>query len=252
MLERITTALFRPKRLFQYLSDRMYKVILIFLFMLILSITPILCLLKDGSPINSLEYSYIEESVKGSNGSLIIKDGNIISSNLSITTDLYHYGFSLDDYKYDYFNILFDDNKVYIYAYGIKIKDFNLILQDMEINSASTSEEIKVLSRILYNTVYDNKNVILSVYVIISCILYILESIVYIILLYLVGFLINKMVKGRFRLILCIYSLIPYLLFETFAGFLGYEILSYIGVIISYFAYQKSMSIITRIEYKRE
>lgn len=253
MLERITTALFRPKGLFKYFTDRMYKVILTFLIMLIIAMMPILCLLKNGTPITVKEYSYIEESIKESSGSLIINDGIIISSDLTITTDLYHYGFNSDSYKNDYFNIIFEDaNNVSIYAYGIKLKSLEVNIKDIKINKSSSSEEIMELSSILYNTVYESKDVIISCYVIINCIFILLESIIYIALLYLVGFLINKMVKGRFKLILCIYSLIPYLIFEAFAGFLGYEILSYIGVIISYFAFQRSISIITRIEYKRE
>lgn len=253
MLERITTALFRPKGLFKYLPDRMYKVILIFLFVLAVAMTPTLCLLKNGTPITALEYSYIEESIKESEGGLVIKNGNIILSDLIITTNLYHYGFNSDAYKNDYFNIIFEDsNNVSIYAYGIKLKSKEVSIKDMEINKLSSSEEIMVLSSLLYNIVYESKDVIIACYVVINCIFLLIESLVYIGLLYFVGYLINKMVKGRFKLILCIYSLIPYLLFEAFAGFLGYEILSYIGVIISYFAYQKSISIITRIEYKRE
>ena len=66
------------------------------------------------------------------------------------------------------------------------------------------------------------------------------------------GNLINPMIKGRFKwtiVFICNVSL--FYLLNAFAGFLGYEILSVIGLLYTYFVYNRALKAIVKIEVRK-
>ena len=66
----------------------------------------------------------MEEAIRNSNGSLISQNGKIINDNFYISTNLYNYAFSYDDYDTQKFNVIIEDGTFNIYTYGISIRNY--------------------------------------------------------------------------------------------------------------------------------
>lgn len=71
MFERITIVLFKSNFTAKYIAEKMYKTLFYFFIMLIIALSPTICLFKDGVVISKNEYYLMEEAIRNSNGSLI-------------------------------------------------------------------------------------------------------------------------------------------------------------------------------------
>lgn len=251
MFERITIVLFKSHFTAKYIAEKIYKTLFYFLIMLVIALLPTICLFKDGVVISKNEYSLMEEAIRNSNGSLISQNGKIINDNFSISTNLYNYAFSYDDYDAQKFNVIISDGTFNIYTYGIRVASGNIEFDDLKIDKNASSKEIGLLTSKLYNVVYENDLNIISSYIIFNSLIFILKVFLYIVIFYFLGNLINPMIKGRFRWTIVFYAMFPYLLFNAFAGFLGYEFLSAIGLLYTYFVYNKALKAIVKIEVKK-
>lgn len=251
MLERITTVLIKPHFIAKYLTEKIYKSLIYFFIMLLVALLPTICFLSNGLAVSSDEYTLMEDSIRESKGSLVIENGKIINNNFYITTDLYHYAFSADDYYQSKFNVIIEDNNYTIYAYGLKVSKGEIAFDNLNVSKDASIDDISLLTKKLYNIVYDNNFNIVSAYVIVNSILFILKSLVILVIFYFLGSLINPMVKGRFKWTIDLYAMIPYFLFTAFEGFLGYSILNLIGLLYSYFAYSRALKAIVKIEVRK-
>lgn len=70
MFERITIVLFKSHFTAKYIAEKCIKHYLFFI-MLIIALSPTICLFKDGVVISKNEYYLMEEAIRNSNGSLI-------------------------------------------------------------------------------------------------------------------------------------------------------------------------------------
>lgn len=252
MLERITTVLLRPHFTAKYIAEKMSKTLFYFFIMLIIALSPTICLLKDGIVISSDEYSLMEESIRNNKGNLVIENGIINASpEFYIRTNSYNYAFLDKNYNGNRFNVIINDGFYDVYTYGIKVSSGKVILDDMIIDASSSSDEISKLTSSLYNIVYDNSMKIKTAYVITNSISFVFEFLAVVIIFYFLGSMINPIIKGRFRWTIVLYTMIPYLLFKAFAGFLGYDILSLLGLLYTYFAYYRAMKAVIKIEVKK-
>lgn len=93
----------------KYIAEKMYKTLFYFFIMLIIALSPTICLFKNGVVISKNEYYLMEEAIRNSNGSLISQNGKIINDNFYISTNLYNYAFSYDDYDTQKFNVIIED-----------------------------------------------------------------------------------------------------------------------------------------------
>ena len=251
VFERITIVLFKSHFTAKYIAEKMYKTLFYFFIMLVIALLPTICLFKDGVVISKNEYSLMEEAIRSSNGSLISQNGTIINDNFYISTSLYNYAFGYDDYNTQKFNVIIEDGHFNIYTYGIRVARGNIELDDLKIDKDASSKEISLLTSKLYNVVYENSLNIISAYVVVNSLIFILKVILFVVIFYFLGNLINPMIKGRFRWTIVLYAMFPYLLFNAFAGFLGYEFLSAIGLLYTYFVYSKALKAIVKIEVKK-
>lgn len=67
------------------LPKKMYKTLFYFFIMLIIALSPTICLFKNGVVISKNEYYLMEEAIRNSNGSLISQNGKIINDNFYIS-----------------------------------------------------------------------------------------------------------------------------------------------------------------------
>lgn len=251
MFERITIVLFKSHFTAKYIAEKMYKTLFYFFIMLIIALSPTICLFKDGVVISKNEYYLMEEAIRNSNGSLISQNGKIINDNFYISTNLYNYAFSYDDYDTQKFNVIIEDGTFNIYTYGIRVASGNIELGDLKIDKNASGKEISLLTSKLYEVVYENDLNIISAYIILNCFIFILKVILFVVIFYFFGNLINPMIKGRFKWTIVLYAMFPYLLLNAFAGFLGYEILSVIGLLYTYFVYNRALKAIVKIEVRK-
>lgn len=152
--------------------------------MLIIALSPTICLFKDGVVISKNEYYLMEEAIRNSNGSLISQNGKIINDNFYISTNLYNYAFSYDDYDTQKFNVIIEDGTFNIYTYGIRVASGNIELGDLKIDKNASSKEISLLTSKLYEVVYENDLNIISAYIILNCFIFILKVILFVVIFY--------------------------------------------------------------------
>lgn len=253
MIERIATVLFKPRTTARFIIDKAYRVISYFFIMLILSILPMLNLIKNGVVIDHNEYRLLTEAIRDTNGSLLVDNGvTNASEDFYIRTGLYNFAFDKVNYSDSKYNVIISNNTYKLYLYGFELKSGIIELNNMFINKDSNLEDISEFTSVLYSTIYDNSLIIKISYVVNGAISLVLRVLFFLIAFYFIGSFINNRVIGKFRWIIAVYSLFPYLIINAFATLLGFSVLSFLGLVYSYVSYAVALKAIVKIEVRKE
>lgn len=252
MLNRMATALFKPRILAKYLADKMYYPIMFLVLMLLISIAPFSLALKNGYAILPNEYDLIKEAISSTAGEVKIEAGKMSKSNdYMLKTQYFIYTFDSPNLSLMSTVVNITASEIEVYEYGIRINTKPHNLDNLCLNQDASAEDIFEFSYLVYNFIKETEprvKVMFAIYTIIDELIYVVALLL---IFYIVGAFINPIVRKKFRLYLIIYSLCAFYLFNALSRLVDIEVLSYVGLAYSFVVYYKALKAIVKIEVRK-
>lgn len=252
MLNRMSTALFRPRLLAKYLADKFYYPILFLVLMFLIGIAPYSLVLKNGHAIFPSEYDLIKEAIYSTSGEVNISNGELSkTSGYMLKTEYFIYTFNEVEPSIMNTVVNITATDIEVYEYGIRVSKKNHNLDNLSLNQNASEEDIFEFSYLVYNFMLEIEPKVKVLYVAYTLFDELIYTIALILIFYVLGSFINPIVKKRFRLYLVIYSLCSFYLFNAISRLFDFEILTYIGIIYSFVVYHMSLKTIVKIEVRK-
>ncbi len=252
MLNRMSTALFKPRLLAKFLGDKIYFPFLFLFLIFLIGIAPYSLDLKNGSAIFPNEYEQISQAIYNTQGSVALSDGKIVKTDgYYLKTEYFIYTFGENGPSFMSTVVNIKANEIELYGYGVRLKRISHNLDNFSLNPNADKDDIFNFSHLVYNFVKEAETNVKIAYATYTFVIELFQMLMLILLFYIVGAFINPIVKQRFRLYYIIYSLCAYFIFKSFSLLFGIELLSYIGLVYSFVIYYKALKAIVKIEVRK-
>lgn len=256
MLKRISTSLFYQRYIARFITDKMGFILFYFFFFCALITIPTIATLYNAEVVDSQEYRQVEMLTSEMNETITINNGKLIVSNsFSLQTNSYIYSFSAGSLS-EKLVFYFGEEKVSVVVYGIIINSktySDLGLEDIILSSQNSDTAAAIIVNTIDKLATPKVSSIKTMMVIYNFFVIVVNYLFYSALFYLLGAMFNRIVTGKIRYKIVIYSLTPLFICDLFAN-MAYPyltILHYIGVIYALYSLFKALKAIVRIEYKK-
>lgn len=253
MIKRISTALFKPQFVARYITDKLWVIILYFVFFCGMLTLPTIASNHNASLIDGEERAELADLLKELDYDIVFTNGVMAADSVVIQTNSYIYAFGRSGVS-SKIVFHFGETKLSIIEFGFVMasKTYEEIgLTNTVINSSNALASSYQLVDAIYDVADNHLGAMKTLVAVYGFFSNVVNYLFITLILYLLGFFINNQVRGLIRYKIVLYSLIPLFLFDMFTFMSGKGIFHYIGVFYSVFVYFKALRAIVKIVYKK-